>query len=174
MIQPAEGRLASYSNGELVRVIKRFLSKVDTSGGCWVWKGTRDKSGYGRTGVGKGLPPMMAHRMSYELFGGSIPRGMLVCHHCDNPPCVRPSHLFLGRHRDNFRDAYQKGRLHLGRGGQWNTAKTHCPLGHEYDEANTKVYKGVRHCIRCYQLRQQKILLPRKLKERESIWRSKP
>lgn len=57
-----------------------------------------------------------AHRISWKLHGGTIPNGMLVCHRCDVPACVRPDHLFVGTQSDNLRDAFRKGRLpHLGK-----------------------------------------------------------
>jgi hypothetical protein len=51
------------------------------------------------------------HRLAWEMVNGPIPEGMFICHHCDNPPCVRPDHLFCGSPSDNVRDAIQKGRI---------------------------------------------------------------
>lgn len=89
--------------------VKRFWEKVDKSEDCWVWTASRDKDGYG----GFSLRPrarILAHRFSWTLHYGPIPDGMFVCHHCDNPPCVRPEHLFLGTHQDNVDDMFKKGR----------------------------------------------------------------
>lgn len=84
---------------------------------CMVWNGTRDVQGYGviyglgerskKTGAPKGS---LAHRVSYTVHKGPIPDGLCVCHHCDNPPCINPLHLFLGTRADNNRDCVQKGR----------------------------------------------------------------
>jgi hypothetical protein len=88
----------------------------DTSGGpdaCWPFMGFRSK-GYGRMQGGKrGAPMLFAHRIAYELANGPIPTGdgeWCVCHHCDNPPCCNPKHLFLGRDADNMADCHAKGR----------------------------------------------------------------
>jgi len=89
---------------------ERFWSKVDKSQNCWVWTAQKHhRDNYGHFKV-KGKP-VRAHRMSYELTYGPIPDKLGVCHTCDNPPCVRPDHLFLGTQVDNLQDASKKGRL---------------------------------------------------------------
>ena len=90
----------------------RFWSHVDKSGNCWLWTAARDWHGYGSFRFPDRC--VKAHRFSYELHFGPIPPGMFVCHHCDNPPCVRPDHIFVGTQSDNMRDASQKGRLPAG------------------------------------------------------------
>ena len=95
---------------------EKFWAKVDKSGDCWIWKG--DTQGPGRYGrvtryLGTKRFREYAHRISYRLHYGSIKKGMLVCHKCDNPPCVNPDHLFLGTHRDNMLDMFGKKRRSL-------------------------------------------------------------
>ena len=90
---------------------ERFWSKVEKTESCWIWIGGKRDGLYGSIGLGgKGAPNISAHRMSWELHYGKIPDGMLVCHHCDNPPCVRPDHLFVGTVSDNNKDSANKGR----------------------------------------------------------------
>ena len=92
-----------------MEVSKRFWSKVETSPHCWNWLGSLTYNGYGRFSLTakKGL---RAHRFAFEDFYGEIPKGLQVCHHCDNPKCVRPDHLFLGTMKENVDDRERKGR----------------------------------------------------------------
>lgn len=86
----------------------RFWSKVEKSDGCWEWQGSRTK-GYGKFWAGSG-GLVRAPRFSWKLHNGPIPDGLHVLHSCDNPPCVRPDHLFLGTNLENIRDRMAKGR----------------------------------------------------------------
>jgi len=102
-------------------LIARFWSKVIKEDNCWLWTGSKTLAGYGtiiagtaRTGD-KTEVSIYAHRASWEIANGrAIPSGMIICHTCDNPPCVNPDHLFLGTHADNIRDKTAKGRTPKG------------------------------------------------------------
>ena len=91
-----------------------FWNRVAKSDGCWEWTGALGgfKARYGV--MGRNGRQCYAHRYSYELHQGPIPAGLLVCHKCDNPRCVRPDHLFLGTSKQNTQDAVSKGRMASG------------------------------------------------------------
>lgn len=101
-------------------VADRFFARVKMEGPriidtpCWEWTGAKRGGGYGTMGFyiaeTKKKPHKYAHRIAWELYKGSIPEGMSLCHRCDNPGCVNPEHLFLGTHKDNMNDRDAKGR----------------------------------------------------------------
>ena len=88
---------------------------------CWPWTGHTKKNGYGV--IKKDGVSMFAHRASWEFHKSPIPEGLCVLHKCDNPPCVKPDHLFLGTHADNTADMLSKGRDVPPRGERSGTAK---------------------------------------------------
>jgi HNH endonuclease len=91
---------------------KRFWSKVQKSEGCWLWLAGTYPNGYGRIGVNRHR--VGAHRQAWIYTNGPIPVGRVICHKCDNPPCVNPAHLFLGTMSDNTQDMISKDRLVIG------------------------------------------------------------
>lgn len=95
---------------------EKFWSYVNIKGSddCWEWNRGRTGNGYGLFTKPNGQGRVLSHRMAYELSKGKIPKGKLVCHHCDNPPCCNGNHLFLGTKSDNMMDAIKKRIMPLG------------------------------------------------------------
>lgn len=152
--QLRQGRTRSC--GCLVRdrrpVMERFFEKVDRSGDCWIWNGSRDGKGYGSFYLEGRLHK--AHRAAWMLLKGPIPDGIEACHRCDTPPCCNPDHIFLGTHAENMADARTKGRITWPddlSGTRHNGGKGYCPKGHPYVGDNLIVRRdtGHRECRAC-------------------------
>jgi ribosome-binding protein aMBF1 (putative translation factor) len=127
-----------------VSLSERFWSKVDkrTDNECWLWTGATYVQGYGYLAGTRGEKQFKAHRLSYELNKGRIPEGMDVCHECDNPPCVNPTHLWLGTRGDNNRDRSNKGRGRENR--QWGADNPRAKITiKEVNEIREMVARGV-------------------------------
>jgi hypothetical protein len=116
--------------------VEKFWATVaKLPGGCWEWQGKRYSNGYGCFSAG--FDRYLAHRVAFILAGGTLEgRDSLVCHHCDNPPCVNPSHLFKGTTKDNIQDKMQKGRQRGPRGERSSKAKL--------DRSDVAVIRGMR------------------------------
>lgn len=102
----------------------RFWGKVNklSINECWVWTGCKEKMGHGRIRVNKSTREM-AHRLSYILANGEIPKDKCVCHSCDNPSCVNPNHLWVGSKGQNNTDRASKGRSAKAIGELNNSSK---------------------------------------------------
>ena len=118
-------------------LLARFWAKVDKSGDCWLWTGSK-RTGYGQIGIGgRAGRPMPAHRVSYEIAYGAIPEGLFVCHKCDVRAYVNPAHLFLGTNSDNLKDSVAKGHYMAdGRNPVWTHPEKHA---HGQGHANAKL-----------------------------------
>lgn len=90
----------------------RFKRCVKRGKGCWLWMGDKNQLGYGQLQERKAGYTFLwtAHRLSWMIYRGRIPKGLCVLHTCDNPSCVNPKHLWLGTHKDNMQDCIRKGR----------------------------------------------------------------
>lgn len=133
------------------RIIEHSIPVSES--GCWIWEKGCNSQGYGALYVNKKMN--LAHRISYEIFIGLIPDGLLVCHKCDIKVCVNPNHLFIGTQKDNMQDHVKKGKHISGM-----ALKTHCKLGHELFGNNLHFNKNDKHpqryCRKCLQIRENK------------------
>jgi hypothetical protein len=136
-------RYGSFDAPRRTSASERFLSKVEKTPTCWLWRGAINWCGYGRLWI-EGHT-VMAHRFAYELFVGPIPAGLDIDHvrarGCTNRHCVNPAHLEAVTRRENtLRSTNVVAR---------NAVKTHCRHGHEYTPENTYFSKKQRHCRTC-------------------------
>lgn len=107
----------------LCRIKKYYEKYVLKKDGCWGWTGIIEHTGYGKLGIS---PPLKAHRASWIIHKGHIPKGLIVCHNCpggDNRSCTNPDHLWLGTHKDNTQDKIKKGRSNTAKGIQLKISK---------------------------------------------------
>lgn len=91
------------------------LSIPEPNSGCWLWMGTVNGAGYG--GIGRGGREggwIGAHVAAWECAHGEVPKGLHVCHHCDNKLCVNPAHLYVATTQKNTADAKARGRFKRG------------------------------------------------------------
>jgi hypothetical protein len=116
---------------------ERFWPKVDKTDECWIWRGGLTSNGYGSLSAGgSNGRKLLAHRVAYEFVIGPIPEGLDLDHLCRVRACVNPAHLEPVTRRENL----IRGNTIIAA----QVARTHCPQGHPYDEANTFLSHGGR------------------------------
>lgn len=93
---------------ELVKT-RFYKQAMIMDSGCIEWQGSISQAGYGQISID--CKSVLVHRLSWNIFNGKIPKGLFICHKCDNPKCCNPDHLFLGTPKDNMQDAWAKGRM---------------------------------------------------------------
>ena len=136
-------------------------NKSVDSNSCWNWLGFKDKDGYGTVWF-DGKMRRVSRVMASLNLGLQLDSEVLVCHHCDNPACFNPEHLYLGNAKQNMTDMHSRGRASgcfvNGPTNPYNSTKTHCPKGHEYTPENTLLRRGKRECRECTNSRRRVVV----------------
>ena|SRR5215472_1853783 len=94
-------------------LLERMWNKTEVKDDCWIYTGSLSHNGYGNVSVHDKTERV--HRVSWMIYKGPIPKGLIICHNCDNPACWNPEHLFSGTSLDNSTDSKNKGRTNGGR-----------------------------------------------------------
>jgi len=115
-----------------------FDRSIKKDNGCIEWARAITKSGYGHLLLGDKF--VYAHRLSFELSGGVLPKGYYACHKCDNKKCINPEHIFPGTSSDNIRDAQQKGIIKIAQHGTLSKYSGGCRCS-ECKSANAKWHR---------------------------------
>lgn len=117
-ICPSCGKIHNIGNTKECSRKCKILNRNIKINDCWNWTGKISQKGYGcfQEIINGKKKDLYAHRESYEIFIGKIPKGFFVCHHCDNTKCCNPAHLFIGTHSDNMQDMLKKGRQNYPKG----------------------------------------------------------
>lgn len=135
--------------------IERFLRHIEiiTETGCWIWMGAVSTGGY--SNFFDGDKYRLGHRFSFEFFRGDIPEGLQLDHLCRVRCCVNPWHLEPVTARENIRRGAWTPDAAVAAHRLRCAAITHCPKGHQYDQANTRYEKatGKRKCRACDRIR---------------------
>ncbi|PKV80891.1 hypothetical protein ATK86_5328 [Nocardia fluminea] len=130
------------------RFSRDFSDFVDQThrNGCWLWLGPTDRKGYGRWSSAKHGERGLAHRISLARVSEPEDPSLFACHHCDNPPCVNPAHLYWGTVQDNTRDMVTRKGVH-----NKGVHLTHCNRGHELRGTNLRIVgkSETRKCRTC-------------------------
>jgi uncharacterized protein YerC len=116
----------------IVRFENKFIPEPNS--GCWLWMGATNSDGYGWFWLDGHIK---AARVAWVLYRGDLPNGLHVLHHCDNPPCVNPDHLFLGTSADNVADMVRKGRASRKTPGAKLTSEQVLSILHDSREYRT-------------------------------------
>ena len=154
-IENATGRLDRYTTPE-----DRFLSRIEVTDGCWIFRGGSGLSGNNYTTIMIGGRYVYAHRFAYEMFVGPIPDGMQIDHSCMTKRCVRPDHLSVVTGSENVRRYYREQRM-LCRNKLHDVSES--VLLYPWKNGPRKD-RAILRCVPCYQANLRRVVAERQRK----------